>query len=111
MLASRRMVSLMQPTHSWVARWLKMNSVDEDGIVTPFLPGLYAISLPGVEAEFAASNARAAAEEGNEDEDDEEDGLDDEDDAGDDEAAADSGAERELAQGGEDDAAADAEDR
>ena len=42
------MVSMLQPGASWVSRWLKMRFTDEEGAVTPHLPGLYAITLPGV---------------------------------------------------------------
>lgn len=41
------MVSLMQPGTSWVSRWLRMRYTDEDGHTVAFLPGVYAISLPG----------------------------------------------------------------
>ena len=69
----------MQPKHSWVARWLKMRGVDDDGAATPFLPGLYAISLPGVEAELAAADAKAVRDG---DDEYEEDADDDEGEAG-----------------------------
>ena len=41
------MVSMMQPSHSWVGRWLRMRYTDEDGRVVFHLPGVYAIALPG----------------------------------------------------------------
>ena len=42
------MVSMLQPHHSWVARWLRMgHTADEGNIFVVVKPGLYAIALPG----------------------------------------------------------------
>jgi hypothetical protein len=45
------MLSIVQHSGSWVARWLEMNAKDDGH--RPFVPGVYAISLPMEEARAA----------------------------------------------------------
>jgi hypothetical protein len=71
-----RMVAMMQPDKSWVARWLRMQVPGEDERPIPVKPGLYAIMLIG--EELGAAAERDAEEGGAEDayQDEEEDEMD-----------------------------------
>ena len=79
----RSVVSMMQPNASWVARWLRMRMLTDEGLVS-FKPGVYAIALPGEAAKQAAEDGRGAAGSDDEYEDDEEE----EGDGGEEEAEA-----------------------
>jgi len=83
---ARSLVSMMQPNASWVARWLRMRMLTDEGQVS-FKPGVYAIALPGEAAKLAAEDGRGAA--GSDDEyEEEEEEEEEEGDGGEEEAEA-----------------------
>lgn len=89
------MVTMLQPAHSWVARWLRMYSRTDDGSIVHVKTGLYAIKLPGEEA------AAAAARYGGGDDGDGDDAYEDEEaDAGEEETTGSSSAAGASASGG-----------
>jgi len=66
---------MMQPDHSWVARWLRLRGAPTGG-AAELKGGLYAIRLPGEEA------LERGAREREEEEEDEEEGDEGEDEGG-----------------------------